>query len=129
MDQFPRCGPLAGIERALATGASPLLLVLAVDLPRLTADFLRELAAKASQGYGIIPRIAGQVEPLAAFYPRTAHSLAVEHLQTGKLAAREFAAASVAAKLAVFADFPAATTELFQNCNVPADLPMTCNPV
>jgi molybdopterin-guanine dinucleotide biosynthesis protein A len=128
MDQFPGCGPLAGIERALANTSTPLLLVLAVDLPRLTAAFVRELAAKTNAGCGIIPRTAEQMEPLAAFYPRAAHRLAREQLQAGKLAVREFAAGCVAAKLSVFADFPAATAELFQNCNVPADLPTQCHP-
>src|SRR5688572_9023694 len=39
-DQFSNAGPLAGIERALDTATAPLLLVLAVDLPRLTPDVL-----------------------------------------------------------------------------------------
>ena len=40
-DKFPDAGPLAGIERALDTMTSPLLLVLAVDLPAMTAEFLQ----------------------------------------------------------------------------------------
>lgn len=47
LDLEPGFGPLGGIERALRDCASPLLLVLAVDLPRMTARFLGNLAACA----------------------------------------------------------------------------------
>src|SRR5258706_11754457 len=40
-DKFLGAGPLAGIERALDAAQSPLLLVLAVDLPEMKAECLR----------------------------------------------------------------------------------------
>src|SRR5882672_7158894 len=45
-DRFHDAGPLAGIHSALAATDSLLLLVLAVDLPGMTADFLQKLAAE-----------------------------------------------------------------------------------
>src|ERR1051325_1673089 len=43
LDEQPGLGPVAGIERALQAAEAPLLLVLAVDLPRMTPDFLNQL--------------------------------------------------------------------------------------
>ena len=42
-DLEPGLGPLGGIERGLHHCTSPLLLVLAVDLPRITAECLGKL--------------------------------------------------------------------------------------
>ena len=122
-DPLLEAGPLAGIESALAAMTTPLLLVLAVDLPNMDANFLRDLLAKSVGDIGIIPRVAGQMEPLAAKYPRRAHPLAVAGLRAGKLAVRDFVRACVADKLVTVMDFSSETAAWFQNCNSPADLP------
>ena len=80
LDEFPDAGPLAGIERALDASKSPLLLVLAVDLPAMSAELLRRLAAACSETCGAIPSITGAMEPLAAFYPKIAAGLLVNLL-------------------------------------------------
>ena len=54
-DKLPDAGPLAGIERALDAAQAPLLLVLAVDLPEMSAELLRRLAADCSENLGSIP--------------------------------------------------------------------------
>lgn len=122
-DKFSDAGPLAGIEGALDAMTSPLLLVLAVDLPKMDANFLRELLTQSDGSDGIIPRVAGQMEPLVAIYPRTAHALAVERLRAGKLAVRDFVGACVAAGLAKMTNFSDAAAVRVQNWNSPADLP------
>ena len=73
-------GPLGGIAAVLATMRSARLLVLAVDLPMMTAAFLRGLLRHdPSQTQGAIPQAAdGFFEPLAAIYPRTALPVALE---------------------------------------------------
>src|SRR5262245_32253819 len=45
IDLKPGIGPLSGIERALHHANTPLLLVLAVDLPRMSARFLKKLTS------------------------------------------------------------------------------------
>ena len=62
-------GPLA---MSLAIAAAPLVLVLAVDMPRMSAELLRALLSKCCGGMGVVPLVEGQPEPLAAVYPRTA---------------------------------------------------------
>jgi molybdopterin-guanine dinucleotide biosynthesis protein A len=122
-DKFAGAGPLAGIERALAACASPLLLVLAVDLPEMHAKVLRQLFAHCAENRGAIPRVNGSVEPLAAFYPQSARSLARALLRAKENAAGGFAQQCVEAGLAVFVNLPASETEYFANWNSPMDLP------
>lgn len=90
-DLEPDCGPLAGIERALAASQAPLTLVLAVDLPQMTAGFLRELAAGCDPLTGVVPILDGELEPLAAVYPRRCQALARECLRNAQYSARRFA--------------------------------------
>lgn len=122
-DEFSDAGPLGGIHAALLAASHPLLLVLAVDLPEINADFLKHLMAASHAGAGIIPRVSGMIEPLAAIYPRSAQKFAGTLLREQKFAVRDFAVACVQAGLAGFEDFPNDFARLFQNLNSPADLP------
>jgi len=72
MDRHPGAGPLAGIEAALEVSVLPQLLVLAVDMPHMSADVLRQLVGQCTETTGVIPRVAGAIEPLAAVYPKAA---------------------------------------------------------
>ena len=123
LDKFPDAGPLAGIERALDAAKSPLLLVLAVDLPEMTPEFLQRLSAGCSETCGIIPKLAGRVEPLAAYYPNAARSLATASLERKDFAANGFAGQCVQSGLARFAELPANEGKYFANWNSPADFP------
>lgn len=123
-DHFPDAGPLAGIETALAAATHPLLLVLAVDLQAMNATFLRQLLTAAAGG-GAIPRLEGQTEPLAAFYPKIAHAIAERRLRRHSGAVQGFADECVQSGGARFVDFPAADAIHFQNCNSPDNLPCT----
>ena len=122
-DNFPEAGPLAGIESALAAANNPLLLVLAVDLLAMNADFLRRLMTHCSANSGAVPRVAGDIEPLVACYPKTAHPLAVQMLGRNQCAVKYFAGAVVSSGLAVWLDLTESDRQLFKNGNRPADLP------
>jgi len=127
-DEFPDAGPLAGIERALDVAKSPLLLVLAVDLPEMSAEFLRRLAAGCSENCGTVPKLNDGVEPLAAFYPKAAHHLSAASLERGALAVKDFAGQCVQFGLARFVELSAGEAKYFANWNSPADLAsMTVN--
>lgn len=121
-DRFPDTGPLAGIERGLAATSTPLLLALAVDLPRLTPSVLRRLLSHCTAQSGAIPRVKQLIEPLAAFYPRAAHQTLVANLDAGRKAVRVFAQDCVTKGLAEFVDLPDSTASAFANWNSPDDL-------
>lgn len=121
MDHFTDLGPLAGVERALGETNRPLLLVLAVDLPDMTADFLRQLAARCHAGSGVVPRTRHGLEPLAAFYPRAMQPIAAAMLHDERAAMTEFIRRGVAAGLVDDWACPAADEACFRNWNEPED--------
>ena len=127
-DLNPGSGPLGGIERALGAMHSPMLLVLAVDLPNMTARFLRRLILCCDDRTGVVPKCRGELEPLAAIYPKRCHVLALDALRQTRLAARDFA--EVCLLEAAVRTFPVAAADFvrFANCNSPGDLAVTESP-
>ncbi len=123
LDLEPGLGPLAGISRALETTAAPLSLVLAVDLPLMTAAFLRKLAHHCGPRTGAIPKLNGRLEPLAAIYPRRCRFTARQCLMKSQLAARDFADACLRDQAIRFVPVEAADARCFANWNCPADVP------
>ena len=91
LDVWRGCGPLGGIERALASASHKLVLVLAVDLPYLGVNLLKRLVAACADEIGLVPVCEQRLEPLVALYPSTAHPIALSLLEEGRCAAREFA--------------------------------------
>lgn len=81
-DATPGLGPLSGIAAALGAMRSPLLVVLAVDMPTMTAGYLQGLLDRCRDGRGIVPQHSdtGFYEPLAAVYPRSVQGLATARL-------------------------------------------------
>jgi len=69
-DRIANQGPLAGIEAVLSHGVTSAVLVLAVDLQRITPRALNELIARATPQTGVVPIIEEHFEPLAAIYPQ-----------------------------------------------------------
>ena len=120
-DRFPGVGPLAGIERAFDSLTRAQLLVLAVDLPQMGAELLHQLAAACSETRGAIPKLANVLEPLAAFYPKSAHTLAATQIAGGHFAAKDFARLCVQSGLARIIEMPAEAARHFANWNSPAD--------
>jgi len=124
-DRFPGAGPLAGIEVALDAASAPLLLVLAVDMPHMSADVLQQLVGQCTETTGVVPRLAGAIEPLAAIYPKLALPLVMEMLSKPAAkspGARAFAERCVAADLVRFVDAPVDSASCFANWNSPADV-------
>lgn len=120
LDQFPDAGPLAGIERALDASASPLLLVLAVDMPEMTEAILRKLISGCSGVCGVIPKTKTGVEPLAAVYPKAALTRLMIELQGGNApGARWLAQECVTAGLAQFLAVGDAEAGCFASANSP----------
>jgi len=128
-DEFPDCGPLGGIATALRRCQSDHLLVLAVDMPAMTPDFLRKLLAESERlGTGIVPSVAADgrrragFEPLAAVYPRAALGIADECLRIGEWKLEGFVRTLEAQGLAIIRPVDAGASGLFMNWNTPDDI-------
>jgi len=136
-DRMVDAGPLGGIATALAEAGSPLLLVLAVDMPRMSAKFLLQLLSGCHNRVGMVPKVEGAVEPLAAIYPKAAFGLIEELFATRRgfglkgqvlfpleksLSATKFAEVCVECGLAEFFDVAESEREFFENWNYPKDV-------
>jgi len=126
-DEFQDFGPLASIARAMREVREPLLLVLAVDMPSMRGDFLKKISANCSEVLGAVPRVNGIIEPLAAFYPKSANGLIQKMLAGIKLphssGAKHIAEQCVQQGLVRFITVPPGEAELFKSWNSSADLP------
>jgi molybdopterin-guanine dinucleotide biosynthesis protein A len=73
-DLVPARGPLGGIHSALADTDAKWVFILACDYPFMTAEFIRFLADKVSDGHAaVVPEQPdGRLQPLCAFYKRAA---------------------------------------------------------
>lgn len=119
-------GPLAGIVAAFASmrADSALLLVLAVDLPVMTAEFFRERLLPCCQpGRGAVPRDSnGFFEPLAAIYPCECLPFAREQLRGPDRSLQTFVRAARDAGLIVPVSIKEPDARLFANWNTVEDL-------
>jgi molybdenum cofactor guanylyltransferase len=122
LDREPGSGPLAGIERALDATTAPLMLVLAVDLAGMTVGFVRKLAERCDQLRGVVPRFKGQLEPLAAIYPKRCHFIARACLLKCRLAAKDFAGACLRERAVRTLSVVSGDAACFKNWNSPTDV-------
>lgn len=86
-DIFQNCGPLAGIHAALRSSSTELNLMLAVDTPFISPEFLRYLAGQAhaaSEAAVAVPRAGGFSQPLCAIYRREFANAAENALRAGR---------------------------------------------
>jgi molybdenum cofactor guanylyltransferase len=85
-DILKDCGPLGGIHAALSSAQTDLNLMLAVDMPFLTPQFLRYLVDKArgSQATATVPRANGRLQPLCAVYRPDFICVAEASLRSGR---------------------------------------------
>lgn len=121
-DEVENGGPLAGVAAALHRCTSPLLLVIAVDLPQMTTSFLRSLLSLCRGGKGVVPHAPDGFEPLAAVYPLPTAALADEQLRRGDLSMRSLVESLLDHNLIVSRPIAPNEMHLFKNLNHPADL-------
>jgi molybdenum cofactor guanylyltransferase len=84
-DVYAGCGPLAGIHAALCATVTDLNLVLSVDMPLMSSDFLRWLVNQAGNTIDLIvvPDALGGQQPLCAVYRRAVGAVAEQALKDG----------------------------------------------
>jgi len=85
-DVLPGCGPLAGIHAALTHASAEWSLVVACDMPEITAEFLGMLIERAGTGSAdaVLPAgPSGLPEPLCAAYHRRSLEAVGSALESG----------------------------------------------
>lgn len=121
-DRLPSRGPLGGLAACLDQVTTPLLLVLAIDLPFMETEFLARVLEACGPGRGAVPRGPARYEPLAAVYPRAAAQMANAALDAGRLRLQGFVDKLVRAALVEPYPLSAGDLRLFQNWNTIHDL-------
>jgi molybdopterin-guanine dinucleotide biosynthesis protein A len=121
-DAVADLGPLAGLARALESTRTSHVLVLAIDMPKMSEAYLARLCESAQEDQGVVPEIGGMYEGLCAVYP--ARMLPVV---AGLLAGAERSLQTlnrIGIERNLMRAFPVAETELalFENWNTPADI-------
>jgi molybdenum cofactor guanylyltransferase len=121
-DEEPSRGPLSGIAAALTHIETKHLLVLAIDMPFMTENYLRGLCQLAKPNRGVVPLNEERFEPLAAIYPRE-----IGQDVMAALSGNDFSLQSLVAKLTTANKLePIQVSKdekaLFRNLNEPYDL-------
>ena len=120
-DRTPNAGPLAALETALPRALYVVLL--AIDMPAMRADFLQELMRVALRTErSVIPAIDSNFEPLAAVYAGSIAALVDESLRGPDHSMHQLIRSAIRSDLAVVHPVPFESRALFRNLNTPADL-------
>lgn len=117
-DIYPGEGPLGGILSALQNTRADWNLVVACDMPELSAEFLGQLfdAAERSDADALVPRgPSGRLEPLCAVYHRRSRQALYTAFAAGE---RKVTAAFEGLRIAAW---PIPEMSPFQNLNTPED--------
>lgn len=116
-------GPLAAIVGALAAAGTPLVAVVAADMPAASTDVFRRLA-RAWQGEpAVVPLAGGVPQPLHAVYATAALETFSALLAAGERSPRRAAMACGAAMVGAAVYDPDGTAGAFwTNINSPQDL-------
>jgi len=123
-DDVDDLGPLSGLANALKEASHETIVVLAVDMPLVTAELLLELLKKCDglPCRGVVPVVRGRFEPLAAFFPASLSSLAAIHLAGSDRSLQGFSAEALRIGLADGWPVPRDLEALFRSMNAPDDL-------
>lgn len=122
-DTVPDAGPLAGIAAGLRAAPAGRVMVLAVDMGGLNEQHLRAIMALSTPERGVVPVVAGQLEPLAAVYPTSLVDSGEAALARGNGAVHAWARSAAETQKLLLWDAPADWAPAFRSWNAPADLP------
>jgi molybdopterin-guanine dinucleotide biosynthesis protein A len=106
-DGCGRIGPIGGIFSVMQELQPARIMVLAVDMPRMSAGFLLRLLDRASEcGVGVVPRVDGHWEPLAAVYPQCLLPLLREHIEASNFELQKLVDEGIRRRLLVALECP-----------------------
>jgi len=122
-DRVPDCGPLGGLYTALLESTGTATIVVACDMPFISARLLAHLAALLEDADVVVPRTERGYHPLCAVYTRDClepleRRIARRQLKMTELFADVRVHIVTARELAIYGD----VDRLLANLNSPADL-------
>ena len=121
-DEKPQLGPLAGLAAAHQAMSSVWLVVLAIDMPAMTASYLSVLCQRAfTSGRGQVPTTEDYHMGLAAIYPRAALDLLASCLRSEDRSVQSFVRELVVANFVVSNPIASSNLPLFTNINHPEE--------
>jgi molybdopterin-guanine dinucleotide biosynthesis protein A len=85
-DRHPGRGPLAGLEAALTEARGEVVIIVACDMPGVSARFLSDLLSRIDLVDAVVPRTESGYHPLCAVYRRTCLPVVSRRLAEGRLA-------------------------------------------
>jgi len=122
-DRVTGVGPLGGLDAALAASGRDHVMIIAGDMPYVSAQLVAHLTSLGPDADAVVPRTERGYHPLCAVYARSCESVVAR-----RLAARAFAMKDLLdelkvrvvdrSELAAFGD----PDRLLANVNTPADL-------
>jgi molybdenum cofactor guanylyltransferase len=123
-DIYADCGPLGGIHAALLHSSTAYSLIIAVDTPFISPEFLHYMVDRALSSSALVtaPRIGGAMQPTCTVFSRKFLPIAEEALKSGKyklepLFPPQQTLVLTEADLGQFAR----VGEMFENLNTPQD--------
>ncbi len=121
-DEVPGLGPLGGLSSVLAKASYDTVVLLAVDMPYMTKEFLGMIASKATLDCGVVPEWEGFYQGLAAAYPKKILPLVHEVLAKGNHSFQQLNHLAIARGLMRVHEVSPHEGRLFQNWNTPEDM-------
>ena len=85
LDRVPDSGPLGGLDAALTAARDDCVVLVAGDMPFITASFLEGLVALSDPVDAVVPRTERGYHPLCAVYRRSCHPAVIRHLEERRL--------------------------------------------
>lgn len=89
VDEYPGCGPIAGIHAGLCACESELLMVAACDMPFLKSELYVLLEKHIADHDGAVTLCKGRIHPLAAIYRKRILTVLEEQLESGNYRLRD----------------------------------------
>ena len=124
-DVYPDRGPLGGIHAALASSAHELNLMLAVDMPSVSAELLKRLLAVAEESQAVVtvPQTSDGWQPLCAVYRKAFAVIAERALKTDDYKIdRLFNQVAIRRVMEAEVEKWGYSSQVFMNLNTPDDL-------
>jgi molybdopterin-guanine dinucleotide biosynthesis protein A len=123
-DAIPGAGPLGGLYSALLDASRDRMLILACDLPFVTAALFERLATESGTGQeidAVVPRSARGLEPLCALYMTRSAGAARARIERGDLKVAGLLTDLRVRELGPDSLAPYDDGSLFENVNTPHD--------